>query len=146
MGHHQCVANARDCEGAAPAPWYGAPGTSAGPQPFGTSPLMSDSPNFVRTSRDGQRRLQQMGFQGVFHVWLVARLPNGTTVFIHHWSIALNAFAMLAPGADPCNVSAWQPMGGASVVTKGPGQGSATPVLTGNCAGDAGEALLTPAR
>lgn len=51
------------------------------------------------------------------------------------WSIALNACAMLAPGADPCSVSAWQPRGRASVVIKGPGQGSATPVLTGNCAG-----------
>ncbi len=123
-GYTECVVNARDCVAGANPPWYGTRGSPPGPHAFGgTFPVLSDTPNLVRVSRAGQKRLQDLRYQGIFHVWLIARRSSGTTVFVHHWSIALAAAAVLSPGADPCNVSGWQILGGAAATAKGPGPG-----------------------
>lgn len=137
-GDFGCVANARDCERGAPAPFFGRAGTPGGPHGFGgTFPVLSDTPHLTKTSRpDRQHRLHMLVIHGVFHIWLVARLPGGTTVFVHHWTIKLGVGGVLTLGADPCNRSAWQLVGNATVTAKGTGQGSATPVLTGMCAND----------
>jgi peptidoglycan hydrolase-like protein with peptidoglycan-binding domain len=136
-GQRECVSGARDCLGSAPAPWYDAPGNNFGPQKLGVaSPVLVDTPNMpqLKSREPGKGNLQNIFFQGVFHVWLIARLPGGKLVFIHHWDIALFARAMLNAGADPCNISQWAVDGGANDAGNGPGPGSASPALTGNCA------------
>lgn len=135
-GQWECVSNARDCEAGAAQPWFGAANTPAGPQAFGgTFPILSDTPNRRMTSRlDRRRQLQQMALTGLFHVWLVARVPGKPLVFVHHWTLDMSIGAMLPFDADPCNITAWKLLGGVTVTQRGSGQGSATPVLAGTCA------------
>ena len=140
-----CVQNARDGEAGSVAPWYGAPG-NFGPKPFGDCPVMTDTPNVPLDARQNTKQigpgaigggnpLRRMRIDGIFHLWLVAKLPAGTLVFIHHWSIQCWVVAELtADDADPCNKSQWQTMNMNKLITSGPGQGSATPVLTGDVA------------
>lgn len=132
------VVNARDCVRDQVAPWFDAPGTNFGPQPLGNTPAFADTPHLTKLkSRIGPRnqtKLQNIFLQGAFHIWLIARLPDGTIVFIHHWDVGLFARAMLNDGADPCSRSSYAVDGGAFEAGNGPGKGSATPVLTGKCA------------
>jgi peptidoglycan hydrolase-like protein with peptidoglycan-binding domain len=136
-GQRECVTGARDCLNNAPAPWFDAPGNNFGPQKLGVaSPILVDTPNMpqLKSREPGKGNLQSIFFQGLFNVWLIARLPGGKTVFIHHWDVILFARALLNAGADPCNITQWAVDGGANEAGNAPGAGSASPVLTGSCA------------
>lgn len=140
-----CVKNARDGLPKSTAPWFGEPG-KFGPEPFGTCPGLTDSPFVKLPSRQGSTRtregdqggnpLRRMRIDGVFHVWFVAQPPGGSLVYVHHWTIACWVVATLNDDADPCNKLGWQKSDMKSVVSSGPGKGSATPVLTGPPAND----------
>jgi peptidoglycan hydrolase-like protein with peptidoglycan-binding domain len=136
-GHRECVTRARDCLNNAPAPWYDAPGNNFGPQKLGVAPILVDTPHIpqLKSREPGKGNLQNIFFQGLFNIWLIARLPGGNIVFIHHWDVLLFARALLNAGADPCNISQWALDGGVIDSRNGTGAGSASPVLTGNCAG-----------
>ncbi len=140
-----CVQNARDGEAGSVAPWYGAAG-NFGPKPFGDCPVITDTPHVLLDARQNVRQigpgaigggnpLRRMRLDGIYHLWLAAKLPAGSLVFIHHWSIQCWVVAELtADDADPCNKTQWQTMNMNKLITSGPGQGSATPVLTGDVA------------
>ena len=125
-----CVKNARDGVDGSVAPWYGAKG-SFGPQPFNACPLFTDTPNIEVDARQGGNPLRRLRFDGIFHLWLVAKPPKKPLVFIHHWKIRCWVVAELAADdADPCNASQWYIMN-MTEITGESGKGSATPVLTG---------------
>lgn len=132
--------NERDClKTAKKDPWYGPDKDgNFGPQPFmGPCPSMFDNPHVALPTHKGGGVLRRVRIDGVFNVWLVAKPPTGPLVFIHHWVIDALAVAVLPDDADPCNFSQWNVLLGGrntAVTARGPGQGPATPVLTGTCA------------
>lgn len=137
-----CVKNSRDGETSTP-PWYGSSKGQFGPKPFGDCPVMTDNPNVVvkarqktvqlaRGVRGGGNPLRRLRIDGKFHLWLVAQPLKGPLVFIHNWSFqAWTVAELAADDADPCNASQWVKMNMNSLISSGPGKGSATPVLTG---------------
>ena len=132
-------AGKRDCLATAKEPWYGPDQNgNFGPQAFGSAcPRFFDKPYVALPTHRGESVLRRMRIDSRFHLWLVARLPSRQTVFIRNWTIDALAVATLPDDADPCNFSQWNVlMGGKNTtVTPGsPGQGTATPVLTGGCA------------
>jgi hypothetical protein len=132
-----CVATARDGHPGSTPPWYGPDvNGNSKPEPFGTCPLMADSPLVKLKARKAGASLRRMRIDGIFHTWLIAQAPNRPVVFIHHWNIQGWVVAELNDDADPCNVSGWRKMNMNQVLSSGPGQGSATPVLTGKTANE----------
>lgn len=139
----ECLKNVRDGEAGSKEPWYGAASGSAGPQPYLGCPLLSDTP-WVRLP-SGQNikcidnlydrpewQLRRLRIDGIFHIWLIARVKNGPPVYIHNWTIKPWVVYELNENADPCHSGGWVKVVDEKPVTsKGPGQGSATPVLTG---------------
>lgn len=139
----ECLKNVRDGEPGSKEPWYGAASGSAGPKPYGECPLLSDTP-WVRLP-SGQNikcidnlydraewQLRRLRFDGTFHIWLIAKVKGGPPVYIHNWTIKPWVVFELDDKADPCNSGRWVKLVDDKPVTsKGPGQGSATPVLTG---------------
>ncbi len=133
-GERDCLKTAKKTE-----PWYGPDAEkNFGPQPFnGPCPIMFDNPHVALPTHHGEGVLRRLRIDGVFHMWLIAKRAKEPPVFIHHWTVDVLAVAVLPDNADPCNFSQWQVLTGGknmSVTTKGPGQGPATPVLTGPCA------------
>jgi hypothetical protein len=139
----QCLKNVRDGQAGSKEPWYGNASGDAGPQPYGGCPLMSDTP-WVRLP-SGQNikcvdnlynrpdwQLRRLRIDGIFHVWLIAKVKNGPPVYIHNWTISDWVVFELNDEADPCHSGGWAKVADEKTVTsKGPGQGSAKPVLTG---------------
>lgn len=142
-----CAKNTRDGEETSKAPWYGDAKGNVGPKPFGDCPVVTDSPNVTKMKarqktvqiapgvEGGGNPLRRLRIDGKFHLWLVAQPPKGSLVFIHHWSFqAWTVAELAADDADPCNESQWYKMNMNKLITSGPGQGSASPVLTGDVA------------
>jgi hypothetical protein len=133
-----CVDNpARDGFEGSTAPWYGADSGTFGPKPWdGSCPELEDNPLVSLPSRDASGApLRRMRMDGVFHTWLIAQVGSGPPIYIHNWTIENWVVAELKENADPCNVTGWNlPMDMKKVSSKGPGKGSATPVLTGDVA------------
>lgn len=141
------VSNTRDGESGSTPPWYGMASGNAGPKPYGETPTMSDSPSVApirshlceKTDNTGALRgkfpLRRLRIDGIFHLWLVARLPSGSLVYLHNWNFQGWAVAELADDADPCNKQ-WQIANMNKLLSSGTGKGSATPVLTGGVAND----------
>ncbi len=148
-----CVKNARDGTKDSLAPWYGAEGSNVGPKLFDdtSGPTITDTPFTKLDARQGTRLidrgvegggnpLRRMRIDGKFNLWLVAQRPNGSLVFIHYWRFESFIVAVLASDdADPCNITQWKKMGKNRLLESGPGQGPATPVLTGDVANKVAE-------
>ena len=140
----ECLKNVRDGEAGSQEPWYGKASGNAGPQPYTGCPLMSDTPWVSLPSGQNIKcvdnlydrpewQLRRMSIEGVFHIWLVAKAGNSAPVFIHNWTIKLSVVFDLKDDADPCNKTGWvKTSDEKTMVSKGPGLGSAKPVLTGN--------------
>lgn len=139
----ECIKNVRDGEAGSAAPWYGNVSGSAGPQPYTGCPLMSDAPWVSLPSGQNIKcvdhlydrpewSLRRLRIDGVFHVWLVAKVNGGAPIYIHHWTIKDWVVYELNDDADPCNKTGWVKLvDEKTVASKGPGKGSAAPVLTG---------------
>lgn len=138
-----CASNARDGHDSSTAPWFGPDKNgNFAPEPFGTCPSLIDNPlvrlpsgQNIKKDKFGVDRpqwpLRRMRIDGLFHVWLVAQVGNASPIFIYNWSIECWVVALLNDDADPCNKTGWKSMDMKSVKSKGPGKGTATPVLTG---------------
>jgi hypothetical protein len=148
----QCLKNVRDGEAGSTEPWYGKTSGSAGPKGFDECPLMSDTPWVLLPSGQNIKcidnlydrpdwQLRRLRIDGIFHVWLIAKVRNGPPVYIHNWTIKDWVVFELNDGADPCHSGGWQRIADEkTVVSKGPGQGAATPKLNGKV-----PAEMTPA-
>ena len=141
-----CVKNTRDGEETSTAPWYGDAKGNFGPKPFPDCPVMVDTPSVTLDARQkttqiapgvegGGNPLRRLRIDGKFHLWLVARLPGGSLVYIHHWDFECFVVAVLASdNADPCNVTEWQKIGAPKLTGSGPLKGGATSVESGDVA------------
>lgn len=131
-----CASNARDGHKTSTAPWYGPdPSGNFGPVRYPGCPNLADNPLVKLPSHKHGGTLRRMRIDGVFHIWLIAKPAVGPVVFIHHWDIAPWVVTELADNGHPCSNSAWSwKFNGTRVTGKGPGKGSATPVLTGRTA------------
>ena len=133
--HWFCVSNARDGHPTSKEPWYGPDSEgNAKPEPFGTCPIMGDSPRVELESHKGGAPLRRMRIDGIFHTWLIAQVPKKAPVFIHHWKMQGWVVADLNDDAEPCNISGWRKMNMNKQLASGPGKGPANPVLTGDIA------------
>ncbi|HEX8489432.1 MAG TPA: DUF4157 domain-containing protein, partial [Chthoniobacterales bacterium] len=133
--HWFCVSNARDGHPTAKEPWYGPDiEGNARPEPFGTCPIMADSPRVELESHKGGASLRRMRIDGIFNTWLIAHQPKKPVVFIHHWKMQCWVVADLNEDADPCYLSGWKKMNMNKPLGSGPGKGPDNPVLTGDIA------------
>lgn len=139
----ECLKNVRDGEAGSQEPWYGKASGNAGPQQYSGCPLMSDTPLVSLPSGKNIKcvdnlydrpewQLRRLSIEGIFHIWLIAKAGNSAPVFIHNWRIKDLVAFNLKDDADPCNKSGWvKTSDEKSMLSKGPGLGSATPVLNG---------------
>ena len=139
----ECLKNVRDGEAGSQEPWYGKASGNAAPQPYSGCPLMSDTPWVSLPSGQNIKcvdnlydrpewLLRRLRIEGTFHIWLIAKAGNSAPVFIHNWTIKVSVVFDLKDDADPCNKSGWEKDSDEkTVVSNGPGLGSASPVQTG---------------
>jgi hypothetical protein len=150
-----CVKNARDGLPGSTAPWYGLK-NCFGPEKYPGCPAISDTP-LIRLPTGQNMKcidnlynrpewwLRRMRIDGIFHLWLIAKVGNGPPIYIHNWTIQDFVVTQLTDDGDPCNIGAWQgPWGKPTVTSSGPGRGSATPVLTGDIANNLQTNCSTP--
>lgn len=131
-----CVDNARDGHETSKEPWYGPDkARQLGPVKYPSVPLLGDDPHVTLASHKDGGTLRRMRMDGLFHIWLVAKRPDGTLKYIHHWDIELWVVTELDEGGHPCLKTAWSwKHDGTRLKGSGPGMGSATPALTGDVA------------